>query len=51
MDDYRAENDHRTLMRAGEIQQDGKRMAGVRKHHTKQTKALSVVGRTLGRKR
>lgn len=38
--DYQAEDDHRTLTRAAEIQDDHSRMAGVRRHHQKQTKAL-----------
>ena len=51
MDDYRAESDHHTLTRAQEVQTDPKRMAGVRKYHAKQVKALTKVGRTIGSKR
>lgn len=49
--DYQAEDDHRTLTRAAEVQGDSKRMAGVKKHHRKQQKALATVGRTLKGKR
>jgi len=45
--DYQAEDDHRTLTRADEIQTDARRMAGVRRHHRKTVRALSRVGRTL----
>ena len=51
MTDYQAEDDHRTLTRAAEVQGDAKRMAGVKKHHAKMTKALSTVGRSLRGKR
>lgn len=47
MDAYRAEDDHRTLTRAAEIHGDKDRMAGVHKHHKKQTKALHSVGQLL----
>lgn len=47
-DDYRAEDDHRTMMRAAEIKGDPQRVAGVKRHHAKQRAALSKVGRTLG---
>lgn len=50
-DDYRAEDDHRTLMRAAEIKGDHARMKGVHRHHLKQRAALSKVGRTLGGRR
>jgi hypothetical protein len=49
-DPYQAEDDHRTIMRAAEIQGDRKRMGGVRKHQIKQTKALKKVGSFLGKK-
>lgn len=48
--DYRAEDDHRTMTRAGEIQGDKGRMAGVRKHQVKQTRALKKVGAMLGKR-
>lgn len=46
--EYQAEDDHRTLTRAAEIHGDSDRMAGVKKHHAKQTKALHKVGGMLG---
>jgi hypothetical protein len=50
-DDYRAESDHRTMTEAADIQADKKRMAGVKKHHRKQTKKMALVGRTMMAKR
>lgn len=44
----RAEDDHRTLTRAAEVQGDAERMKHVVRHHRKQTRALSRVGRALG---
>lgn len=50
--DYRAEDDHRTLTQAAEIQSDRSRMKGVEKCHRKQTKALATMKRTyLGKRR
>ena len=49
--DYQAEDDHRTMTRAAEVVGDPKRMAGVKKHHRKQKKALAMVGRSIGGKR
>lgn len=49
--DYQAEDDHRTLGRAAEIEGDSKRMAGVKKHHAKTTKAHKAIGRAISRKR
>lgn len=50
--DYQAEDDHRTLTRANEIQSDKDRMRGVTKHHAKSKKALSGIDRMLsGRRR
>ena len=46
--DYQAEDDHRTMVRAAEIHGDSARMAGVRRHQTKQVKALSKVDGMLG---
>ena len=45
--DYQAECDHRTMMDAAEVQSDKSRMAGVKKHHKKQTKKLSLVQRQM----
>lgn len=45
--DYQAEDDHRTLSRAAEIQADTSRMARVKTHHRKETRRLSKVGRSL----
>jgi hypothetical protein len=42
--EYQAEDDHRTLTRAQEIAEDGKRMSGVRRHHRKMTRSLAKVG-------
>lgn len=39
--DYQAEDDHRTMMRASEIQDDQARMTGVKRYQKKQVKALS----------
>lgn len=47
MSDYEAEDDHRTMMRASEIQGDKKRMQGVKKHHRKQTKKMALVQRQM----
>ena len=47
-DDYRAEDDHRTLVRGAEIKSDPDRMAGVKRHHAKTRASLSKVGRMLG---
>lgn len=45
--DYQAEDDHRTLMRAEEVRRDPKRMRGAAKRHAKVTKELAGVGSTL----
>ena len=45
--DWRAESDHRTMMDAADIQSERGRMAGVRKHHRKQTKKMSLVQRQM----
>lgn len=47
-DEYRAEEDHRSLTRAEEIRADVKRMAGVKRHHQKQTRALKRMSRVVG---
>jgi hypothetical protein len=49
--DWMAGDDHRTLTRAVEIKADPKRMAAVRRHHRKQARTLSQVGKVLGGKR
>ena len=49
--DYRAEDDHRTLERASEITADSTRMAGVKRHHMKKTVATERMNRLLGGKR
>jgi ribosomal protein L12E/L44/L45/RPP1/RPP2 len=46
-DAWQAEDDHRTLTRAAEVQADPARMKGVVKHHQKMKKALSHVNRTI----
>lgn len=50
-DPWQAEDDHRTLTRAAEVQADPARMKGVVKHHQKMKKALSNVNRTIGNAR
>lgn len=47
-DDYRAEDDLRTITRAEEVRADSTRMASVRRIQQKQLRALSRVGRVLG---
>lgn len=44
---YQAEDDHRVLTKALEIQSDVGRMAGVRRHHRKQTRTLSSLGKSF----
>ena len=48
--DYQSEDDHRTLTRAEEIRMDAGRMKGVQRHQQKSLKALSRIGRTLGKR-
>jgi len=50
-DPYQAEDDHRTLSRAAEIQVDKGRMAGAKRHHLKQKQALKKVGSMFGKGR
>jgi hypothetical protein len=38
--DYRAEDDHRTMTRAGEIKADRERLKGVKDHHKKMQKHM-----------
>lgn len=45
--DYRAEDDHRTLMRAEEIRQDPSRVKGVARHHAKMSQDIARVGEAL----
>lgn len=45
--EYRAEEDHRTLTRAEEVRADKGRMAGVIRHHKKQTSALRRTSRAI----
>lgn len=46
-DDYRAEDDHRTLTRAEEIRGDGQRMQKVRKIHRKKAREIASLGAKL----
>lgn len=46
-DDYRAEDDHRTLMRAEEIRGDKGRMSRVLKHHGKKAREIATLGSKL----
>ena len=46
-DDYRNEEDHRTLTRAEEIRMDPKRMTGVRKFHVKTARTLNRMTRSI----
>jgi hypothetical protein len=50
MNAYQAEDDHRTLSRAAEVQADPKRMKGVAQHHRKQKRSLSKVGKMIGKR-
>ena len=45
--DYQSEDDHRTLMRASEIQMDGRRMKGVRKHQRKEEKRMTLLKKSM----
>lgn len=49
--DYRDEDDHRTLQRAGEICADKSRMAGAKRYQRKATKSLSQAGKFFGGRR
>ena len=44
---YQDEDDHRTLMRAAEISNDRKRVAGARRHHRKEEKRLTLVKKQM----
>jgi len=46
--DYRDEDDHRALTKAEEIRSDPKRMAGVLRHHRKNTRAVKRMARVVG---
>ncbi len=50
-DDWRAEDDHRTLSRAEEVRSDPKRMAGVKAHHRKKLGEMANISESLGEKR
>jgi hypothetical protein len=43
--DFQAEDDHRTLQRAGEVMSSPSRMAGARRHHKK---VLGAMNKVLG---
>lgn len=45
--EYRAEDDHRTLQRAAEVQRDPTRMKGAAAHHRKKLEEMQTVGRQL----
>lgn len=45
--EWRAEEDHRTLTRAAEITDDEDRMKAVRTHHQKTTRALARTGQAI----
>lgn len=40
IDKYRAEDDHRTLTRAGEVMADRERLKGAKDHHKKMNKHM-----------
>lgn len=48
---YQDEDDHRTMTRAAEISMDKGRVAGVRRHHRKMKKQMSLVQRQMVSKR
>lgn len=50
-DDYRAEDDLRTITRAEEVRADASRMGAVRRIQQKQLRALTRVGKALGEKK
>ena len=45
--DYRCEEDHRTLERAEEVRSDPSRMRGVSRHHRKKMAEMKRVGTML----
>ena len=45
--DYQAQSDHRTLSDAVDIQRDPARMAGVKKHQTRQEKKLALLRKSM----
>lgn len=49
--DFQAEDDHRTMMHAADIQADQTRMVGVRRHQRKQVKALGRMQSMMKGKR
>lgn len=48
-DDWRARNDHDTLMRACEVMADKIRMRGVMREHTRQARAERKMGSLLAK--
>src|SRR5438105_1870126 len=50
-DPWQAADDHRTLTRAVEIQQDPVRLACVRQHHRKLQRRMATVGKVIGSRR
>lgn len=44
---YQDEDDHRTMTRAAEISSDTDRMKGVKRHHRKMKKQMSLVQRQM----
>lgn len=49
--EWRAEDDHRTLQRAEEVRSDPGRMKGVMAHHRKKLGEMAKITETLGGKR
>ena len=48
--EYRDEDDHRTITRAEEVRTDKSRMMGVRRYQRKSERALKRTGRALRRR-
>ena len=48
--EYREEDDHRTITRAEELRDDKSRMVGVRRHQRKAERALKRTKRSIGRR-
>ena len=48
--EYREEDDHRTITRAEEVRGDKSRMVGVRRHQRKSERALKRTKRAIGRR-
>ena len=45
--DFQSEDDHRTLMRAAEVQGDRKRLAGARRHHRKEERRMTLLKKQM----